>query len=59
MRDEMGMPAGVSALGKVSQSDYEAAIPDLAAAAAADFCTEGNPVPASREDIAALYRAIW
>ena len=59
MRDEMGMPSGISALGKVSQADWEAAIPDLAAAAAADFCTEGNPVPASREDIAALYRAIW
>lgn len=59
MREEMGIPGRVRDLGKVSEGEWEAAIPEMSAAAVADRCTEGNPVPPSREDVAALYRASW
>ena len=59
MRDEMGVPGRVSQAAKCGEDEYMAAVPEMAAAAVADNCTEGNPVPASREDVAALFRSIW
>ena len=59
MLAEMGMPGRVSETGKCTEGEYMAAVEDMAAAAVADNCTEGNPVPAGREDVAALFRAIW
>lgn len=57
LREKLEMPARMSAAG-VEPAEFVAAIPEIAAAATTDFCTSGNPVPASVADIVAILRKI-
>ncbi len=53
LRTNLEMPATLTAAG-VDRATFTAAVPALAATAHKDFCTSGNPVPATEKDLAAL-----
>ncbi|RLP10953.1 1-propanol dehydrogenase PduQ [Propionibacterium australiense] len=57
LRDEIEMPARITEAG-VDRREFLEAIPDLASAALADFCSSGNPVEPTREDIVAILRKL-
>lgn len=57
LRRELEMPANVTAAG-VDAAEFAAAIPTLAATAARDFCTSGNPIPVTVDDLAGILRRI-
>ncbi len=56
---EMNMPLRVSEIGSVTEGEYMAKIDEMTEAAIHDACTVTNPRMPRREEIAALYRAIW
>jgi alcohol dehydrogenase class IV len=57
---EMGIPAKVSeACPKLTETEYLAALDDMAAAALVDGCTATNPRTPSKEEIIEIYKKIW
>ncbi|MFT4109798.1 1-propanol dehydrogenase PduQ [Propionicimonas sp.] len=57
IRRELEMPASMTEAG-IDAGEFRAAIPALAATARKDFCTSGNPVPATEGDLAGILHAI-
>jgi alcohol dehydrogenase class IV len=57
VRRELEMPATITGAG-VDRAAFLSAVPALAATAHKDFCTSGNPVPASVEDLADILHRI-
>jgi alcohol dehydrogenase class IV len=57
VRRELEMPGSMTEAG-VDPNEFRAAIPALAATARKDFCTSGNPVPATEGDLAGILHAI-
>ncbi|MFZ0529372.1 MAG: 1-propanol dehydrogenase PduQ [Propionicimonas sp.] len=57
LRKDLSMPATVTAAG-VNRSAFLAAIPALAVTAHKDFCTSGNPVEVSVEDLAGILKKV-
>ena len=57
VRRELEMPGTITDAG-VDPNEFRAAIPALAATARKDFCTSGNPVPATEGDLAGILHAI-
>ena len=57
---EMGIPARVSeACPKLTETEYLAALDDMATAALADSCTATNPRTPSHEEVVAIFKKIW
>jgi alcohol dehydrogenase class IV len=57
---EMGIPAKVSeACPKLTETEYLAALDDMAAAALVDNCTATNPRTPSKEDVIEIFKKIW
>lgn len=56
---EMNMPLRVSEIGSVTEGEYMARLDEMADAALRDACTATNPRVPRRDEIIALYRAIW
>jgi len=57
---EMGIPSKVSeACPKLSETEYLAALDDMAVAALADSCTATNPRTPSHEEIVEIFKKIW
>lgn len=60
MNAEMNIPAKVSeACPKLTETEYLAALDDMAAAALADSCTATNPRTPSREEVVEIFKKIW
>ncbi len=57
VRRELEMPDSMTAAG-IDPNEFRAAIPALAATARKDFCTSGNPVPATEGDLAGILHTI-
>ena len=57
---EMGIPARVSeACPKLTETEYLAALDNMATAALADGCTATNPRTPSHEEVVEIYKKIW
>ena len=57
---EMGIPAKVSdACPRLTETEYLAALDDMATAALADSCTSTNPRTPSKEEVMEIYKKIW
>ncbi len=57
---EMGIPAKVSeACPNLTETEYLAALDDMATAALADGCTATNPRTPSHEEVVEIYKKIW
>ena len=57
---EMGIPAKVSeACPKLTETEYLAALDDMATAALADGCTATNPRTPSHEEVVEIFKKIW
>lgn len=59
MLKEMDIPLSISQMGTISEEEYFRAIDRMADAALADACTETNPRVPTKEDVVAIYRALW
>lgn len=59
MMKEMDMFMSVSATGRCSREEYEAAIPAMAQAALNDSCTADNPRVPTLDDVMEIYRKLW
>ena len=59
MLKEMDIPLSISQLGTISEEEYFRAIDRMADAALEDACTETNPRVPTKEDVVAIYRALW
>ena len=57
LRETLGMPDRVTGAG-VDRGEFTAAVPDLATTALADFCSGGNPVVPTHEEVVAILRAL-
>ncbi|WP_316667306.1 1-propanol dehydrogenase PduQ [uncultured Propionibacterium sp.] len=57
LRDALEMPASVTGAG-VDGHEFIEAIPDMASTALADFCTSGNPVEPTHDDIVRIMREL-
>jgi alcohol dehydrogenase class IV len=57
LRRELEMPGSMTEAG-IDAGEFRAAIPTLAGTARKDFCTSGNPVPATEGDLAGILHAI-
>lgn len=57
LRRDLGMPSTVTAAG-VDRAEFLAAVPMLAEKALVDFCTSGNPVPVTTDDLARILRRL-
>ncbi len=57
---EMGIPAKVSEACKgLTETEYLAALDDMATAALADGCTATNPRTPTKEDVVEIFKKIW
>jgi 1-propanol dehydrogenase len=59
MLKEMDIPLSISQMGTISEEEYFRAIDRMADAALEDACTETNPRVPTKEDVVAIYRALW
>ena len=60
MNAEMNIPSKVSeACPKLTETEYLAALDDMAVAALADSCTSTNPRTPSKEEVIEIYKKIW
>lgn len=59
MMREMDMPQRMSQTGTCSEAEYRAAIDSMTEAALKDHCTEGNPKPATADDVRRIYEKLW
>lgn len=59
MLKEMDIPLSVSQMGTISEEAYFNAIDRMADAALEDACTATNPRVPEKEDIIAIYKALW
>ncbi len=59
MNQDMGIPARVSEIGKISVNDYMSKVEAMAEAALADTCTATNPRVPDKEAIMKIYRNLW
>lgn len=57
VRHEMEMPTTITEAG-VDRSEFKSRIPEIAHNATGDYCTAGNPVPATQKQLAAILTAI-
>ena len=56
---EMDMPCCIKDVGGISKEDYFAAIDEMADAALKDATTKTNPRVPAKEDVVAIYEALW
>lgn len=59
MLKEMDIPLSISQMRTISEEEYFRAIDRMADAALEDACTETNPRVPTKEDVVAIYRALW
>lgn len=59
MNKEMNIPLSVSALGSISEEDYNSKIEFMAEMALKDGCTATNPRTPTKQEVMELYRKIW
>ncbi len=57
MRRDLNMPVSITEAG-VNRSEYRSRIPEIARKAALDYCTSGNPVPVTEQQLAKILTAI-
>ena len=56
---EMDMPCCIKDFGGISKEEYFAAIDEMADAALKDATTQTNPRVPKKEDVVAIYEALW
>lgn len=59
MNKEMNEPLSISAIGKIKEEEYAAAIESMAKGALQDACTATNPRTPKLEEVMELYRKLW
>lgn len=59
MLKEMDIPLSISAMGKIGEEEYFAAIDAMADAALLDATTSTNPRVPSKHDVVTLYKNLW
>lgn len=59
MNQDMGIPAKISDIGNISESEYMSKVEAMAQAAMADSCTATNPRTPDKEAIMKIYRNLW
>lgn len=59
MNQDMGIPAKISDIVNISESEYMSKVEAMAQAAMADSCTATNPRTPDKEAIMKIYRNLW
>lgn len=59
MNKEMNIPLSISALGGISEGEYNEKIEFMAEAALRDACTATNPKKPTKQEVMEIYKKVW